>query len=95
MGNCGAPFMRAAAYGLSDESIADVAIGQEAVIEAHKVTDWETNLDLQKQMRRDLDEVPDVVELKYGALFDSEQLDLMIDRLIEVAKARSNGRGDE
>jgi hypothetical protein len=35
-------------YGLSDEQIAAIAIAQEAIIEAHKITDWATNLDIQR-----------------------------------------------
>ena len=84
-----------ATYGLDDEAIADVAIRQEAVIEQHKVTDWARNHDVQREMRRGLDDLFYTVEEQTGALIEVEQLNQMIDQVIEVAKARSNGRDSE
>ena len=82
-------------YGIDDERIADVAIRQEAVIEEHKITDWETNLDVQNEMRRGLDDIFYAVEESAGVLIEAEQLRLMIEQVIEVAKARSYGPIDE
>jgi hypothetical protein len=45
-----------AGYGLDEERIARAAIRQEEIIEANKVTDWETNLDIQNQIRSQLDD---------------------------------------
>jgi type I restriction enzyme R subunit len=79
---------RLTGYGLSDERIAEVAIAQEQLIEAGKVTDWETNLDVQKRIKRQLDRQLGEVEREAGVEFDLAQLDVLIDQVLEVAKAR-------
>jgi hypothetical protein len=78
-----------AAYGLHDDAIADIAIRQEAVIEQHKVTDWARNHDVQNDIRRELDDLFYEVETHTGQLIAAEQLGLLIEQVIEVAKARS------
>ena len=82
-----------AGYGLNDGAIADIAIQQEAAIEAQKIRDWDANKDVQTQMKRSLDDIFYAVEQRTGVPMSSEQLDVMIDHVIEVAKARSDGRG--
>ena len=79
-----------ATFGLSDEHIADVAIRQEAIIEQNKVTDWASNLDVQKKIKRQLDHHFYDVEKQAGAQFDLDQVDAMIDQLVEIAKARDS-----
>ena len=79
-----------AAYGLDDNRIADVAIRQEEIIEANKITDWTTNLDVQKNIKRQLDNHFYDVERASGATFDLAQLDVMIDQVVEIAKARDS-----
>ena len=81
-----------AGYGLDDTAIAAIAIEQEQAIEAHKIRDWDNNQDVQKQMKRSLDDIFYNVEQRTGVLLNSEQLDVMIDHVIEVAKARTDGR---
>lgn len=80
------------AYGLDDERIADLAIRQEEIIEANKVTDWETNLDVQNQIRSALDDHLYQVEQDAGVVIEADALDLMIEQVLEVAKARSRRR---
>jgi type I restriction enzyme R subunit len=75
-------------YGLNDEQIAEVAIAQEAIIEAGKITDWTGNLDVQKRIKRQLDHQLGEVERTTGVAFDLDQLDVLIDQVLEVAKAR-------
>jgi type I restriction enzyme R subunit len=75
-------------YGLDDHAIADIAVAQEGAIEAHKVRDWDGNRDVQNQMKRALDDIFYAVEGRLGAPLRGEHLDVMIDRVIEVAKAR-------
>jgi type I restriction enzyme, R subunit len=77
-------------YGLSDEQIATIAIAQEAIIEAHKITDWATNLDIQKQIKRQLDDQLYTVEQSTGATFDLDQIDALIDQVVDVARARDH-----
>ncbi|GAB4208409.1 MAG: HsdR family type I site-specific deoxyribonuclease [Roseiflexaceae bacterium] len=77
-----------AAYGLSDERIADIAIQHETIIEASKITDWGSNLDVQKKIKRQLDHQLGEVEREAGVEFDLDQLDRLIDQVLEVAKAR-------
>lgn len=79
---------RLTGYGLSDERIAEVAISQEAIIEAGKVTDWVGNLDVQKRIKRQLDRQLGEVERETGVTFDLDQLDVLIDQVLDVAKAR-------
>jgi type I restriction enzyme R subunit len=75
-------------FGVENERIAAVAIRQEEIIEAHKVTDWTTNLDVQKRIKRGLDDCLYELEQAVGKPFDLVQVDLMIDQVLEVAKAR-------
>lgn len=75
-------------YGLSDERIAEVAIAQEAIIEAGKITDWAGNLDVQKRIKRQLDHQLGDLERESGVEFDLDQLDVLIDQVLEIAKAR-------
>jgi type I restriction enzyme R subunit len=76
-------------YGLSNEQIAELAIAQEELIEANKITDWESNLDVQKRIKRQLDRQLGDLEREAGIEFDLSQLDVLIDQVLEVAKARS------
>ncbi|MEI2692414.1 MAG: hypothetical protein V9H69_22935 [Anaerolineae bacterium] len=76
-------------YGLDEERIAHAAIRQEEIIEANKVTDWETNLDIQNQIRSQLDDYFFDLERAAGVALDTEALDLMIEQVLEVAKARN------
>lgn len=76
-------------YGLSEERIAELAIAQEQLIEANTITDWEINLDVQKRIKRQLDRQLGDVEREAGVEFDLDQLDVLIDQVLEVAKTRS------
>jgi type I restriction enzyme R subunit len=77
-----------ASYGLDDERIAGIAITQEQIIEANKITDWTNNLDVQKKIKRQLDHHFYDIEKESGAEFDLNQVDAMIDQVVEIAKAR-------
>ena len=81
-----------AAYHVSDEQIAAIAIQQEQIIEDHKVTDWGNNLDVQKQIKRELDDAFYALEQKTGALIDMAELERIIEQVLEVAKARDRGQ---
>lgn len=79
-------------YGLNDEQIAGIAIRQEQIIEANKITDWTTNLDVQKTIKRQLDDAFFQVEHDIGQQFDTDQLDGMIEHILEIAKTRDSRR---
>lgn len=78
------------ACGIDEGKIAALAIEQEAIIEANKVTDWRYNLDVVKRIKRLLDDSFIELEQATGAMIDTTQLDLMIDQIVEVAKARDS-----
>jgi type I restriction enzyme R subunit len=82
-----------ATYGLSEERIAELAIAQEELIEANKVTDWESNLDVQRRIKRQLDRQLGELEREAGVEFELAQLDVLIEQLLEVARARSRRGG--
>jgi len=67
-----------------------MAIEQEAIIEANKVTDWRYNLDVQRTIKRKLDDGFIELERETGARIDVAQVDLMIEQILEVAKARDS-----
>lgn len=75
---------------MEEGKIAALAIDQEAIIEANKVTDWRYNLDVQRSIKRQLDDGFIELERETGAVIDVTQVDLMIDQIIEVAKARDS-----
>ena len=77
-----------APYGVAQGVMAALAIEQEAIIEANKVTDWRYNLDVQRTIRRKLDDGFIELERDTGAAIDVAQVDLMIEQILEVAKAR-------
>jgi len=77
-----------AGYHVSDERIADVAIEQEEIIEANKVTDWHNNLDVQKRIKRQLDHSFYSLEQETGMEIEPVRLDALIDQVLEVAKSR-------
>lgn len=81
-----------ATFGLNDERIAEIAIAQEQIIEANKATDWTNNLDVQKKIKRQLDHHFYDVEKAVGAQFDLDQIDVLIDQVVEIAKARDSRR---
>lgn len=71
-----------------DDPVADLAIEIEAIIEAHKVTDWTTNLDVQKRIKQQLDDMLYDLESQYAVAFSAEESDMLIEHVLEVAKAR-------
>lgn len=74
--------------GVNAAEVTKLAIDIESIIEAHKVTDWTTNLDVQKRIKRDLDERLYDLERDYGVALESTDLDQLIEMLLEMAKSR-------
>lgn len=73
---------------MSDARIADIAIAQEGIIEDNKVTDWDRNLDIQKRIKSQLDECFYDLERESRVELDMDRLDVLIDQVLEIAKAR-------
>ncbi len=80
------------ALGENSLNVAPLAIQIEQTIEAHKVTDWTTNLDVQKRIRQQLDELMFQLERQHGTSLNVDELDMLIESVLEVAKARDGIR---
>lgn len=76
--------------GFDDNLMADLAIQIETIVETHKVTDWTTNLDVQNRIKRELDEKLYDIERQYHLTFTVDDLDMLIEQIMEIAKARDN-----
>jgi type I restriction enzyme R subunit len=77
-----------APYTVEAGKIAALAIEHEAIIEASKVTDWRYNLDVQRTIKRKLDDSFIELEREAAVAIELAQVDLMIEQILEVAKAR-------
>ena len=75
-----------AAYNVSPEAIADLALKQEAIIQHHKVTDWANNPDIQNAIKRALSDTFYQLEDKFGITIAN--LEKIIQQAIDTAKAR-------
>jgi type I restriction enzyme, R subunit len=80
---------RLAAYNIDDSRLADAAIEHEAIIESHKVTDWSSNHDVQNAIKRQLDDYFYEMERALAIELPFAELDMLIEELMEVAKART------
>lgn len=76
--------------GFDDDLMADLAIQIETIVETHKVTDWTTNLDVQNRIKRELDEKLYDIERQYHLTLTVDELDMLIEQIMEIAKARDN-----
>lgn len=70
------------------ELIADVAIRLEEIIEAHKVRDWSDNVDIQNNIRNQIDDALYSLKDQQGIALDGTQIDLLVERLLDVARKR-------
>ena len=67
-----------------DEEIKAVALKVDAVVSRHKaVVDWQSNLEVQREMRRDIKR-----ELRDSGDYTEEQLDELANRIVELARRR-------
>ena len=67
-----------------DEEIKAVALKVDAVVSRHKaVVDWQSNLEIQREMRRDIKR-----ELRDSGDYTEEQLDELANRIVELARRR-------
>ena len=79
------------AWGLSDEELAaDIAIKLEEIIEQRKVRDWVNNLDVQNQMRLEIEDYLYSLKGRYEIQLTPEDMDQILDSVIEVARQRDS-----
>ncbi len=71
-----------------EELAADVAIKLEEIIERCKVRDWVTNLDVQNQMRMEIEDYLYSIKGRYEVQLTPGDMDLILDNVIEVARQR-------
>lgn len=71
-----------------DDALAHAAIRAEEIIEGRRVTDWTRNLDVQNRIKQELDEHLWQLQREHGFKLNLAGTDMLIERLIEVAKAR-------
>jgi type I restriction enzyme, R subunit len=80
---------RLAVYNIDDSRLADAAIEHEAIIERHKITDWSNNRDVQNIIKRELDDYFYEMERALNLELPLAELDMLIEEMMEVAKARA------
>ena len=66
-----------------DADMRDVALKVEGVLAGHAVIEWQSNDDVQRQMRRDVKG-----SLRATGRYDEGQLDELANRIVQVAKSR-------
>ena len=66
-----------------DAAMRDVALRVEEVLAGHAVIEWQSNDDVQRQMRRDVKG-----SLRATGRYDEGQLDELANRIVQVAKSR-------
>ena len=71
-----------------DDLMADMAIRLEQIIEARKIRDWTTNLDVQRQIQREMDEYLCDLIGRYDIPLSDGDLDMILDSVLEIAKQR-------
>ena len=66
-----------------DADMRDVALRVEGVLAGHAVIEWQSNEDVQRQMRRDVKG-----SLRATGRYDEDQLDELANRIVQLAKGR-------
>ena len=66
-----------------DADMRDVALRVEGVLAGHAIIEWQSNEDVQRQMRRDVKG-----SLRATGRYDEDQLDELANRIVQVAKSR-------
>ena len=71
-----------------EELMAEMAIKLEEIIERRKVRDWVNNVDVQNQMRMEIEDYLYSIKGRYEVQLTSGDMDLILDAVIEVARQR-------
>jgi type I restriction enzyme, R subunit len=70
------------------ELSADIAIKLEEIIERKKVRDWVNNMDVQRQMKMEMEDYLYQIKGRYEVQLTAGDMDLILDSVLEVAKQR-------
>ncbi|GHO49176.1 type I restriction endonuclease subunit R [Ktedonospora formicarum] len=73
---------------ISEEALADIAIGIEERLEKHKIRDWVNNNDVKNGMKTDIEDYLYDIESHYGLALTGIEKDLIMEQAVEVAKQR-------
>ena len=71
-----------------EELTADIAIELEEIIEGKKVRDWVNNLDVQNQMKMEIEDYLYSIKGRYEIQLTPGDMDQILASVIEVAKQR-------
>jgi type I restriction enzyme R subunit len=74
---------------LSEEVLAEMAMQVEAIIEKHKIRDWENNPDVLNTMRNALDDYLYEIAEKQNTKFSTAELDEIVEQVIDIARKRA------
>jgi hypothetical protein len=74
---------------LSEEVFADMATQVEALIEKHKIRDWENNPDVLNIMRNAIEDYLYSIEKAQSIRFSNVELDEIIEQVIDIARKRA------
>jgi type I restriction enzyme R subunit len=76
---------------LSAEALAaDAAIRIEQIIEAKKIRDWVHNVDVQNQMKNEIEDYLFMLKGRHDLSLSYDELDLILEQLIHTARQRNN-----
>ncbi len=75
---------------LSEDVLAEIAVQVEALIEGHKIRDWEDNPDVHNSMRNEIEDYLYAIEEAQGVRFSNVELDEIIEQVIDIARKRSS-----
>lgn len=70
--------------------LADTAIEVEGIIEGNKIRDWVHNADIHSQIKLAIDEYLFEMLKAHGVAVDWDDLEMMIDQIVDVARKRDN-----
>jgi type I restriction enzyme R subunit len=74
--------------GLTEEGAAQAAIWLDEMIAAQRVTDWTTNLDVQRRIQQQIDDLLYDIGQQYNVTLSVEQSEQLIESLMGIAKSR-------
>jgi type I restriction enzyme R subunit len=74
---------------LSEDVFADMAMQVEALIEKHKIRDWENNPDVLNIMRNAIEDYLYAIEKAQNIRFSNVELDEIIEHVIDIARKRA------
>jgi type I restriction enzyme R subunit len=80
-----------AEYGVKDEkqdAEAEVSLKIDEIIRKKKIVNWETNPDVQNQMRTEIEDALFELKEEHGIDFSFDDIDKIMDECIDIAKAR-------